>query len=137
MNGYRIISELEDVLESDYFKSPIGYDNVDWFVNEVIKMKNKMAFFFKTPRKISLWKRKIKKIIEIIIIVIFVKKNIEPDKVRDHCHFTNRCRGRAHNICFINDTQDKSNLFPFIFHKFSNYDCHMFFKKLVVKKTIK
>ena len=38
LNGYYIISELEDVLESGYYKSPSGYDNVDWFVEEVIKL---------------------------------------------------------------------------------------------------
>ena len=29
LNGYYIISELEDVLESGYYESPLGYDNVD------------------------------------------------------------------------------------------------------------
>ena len=43
LNGYRIISEL-DVLQSGYYESPLGYDNVGWFVNEVIKVKNKMVF---------------------------------------------------------------------------------------------
>ena len=46
LNGYRIESELEDVLQSGYQKSLLGYDNVDWFVNEVIKLENKMAFYF-------------------------------------------------------------------------------------------
>ena len=31
LNGYRIESDLEDVFKSDYYKSPLGYDNVDWF----------------------------------------------------------------------------------------------------------
>ena len=47
LNGYYIISELEDVLESGYYESPLSYDNVDWFVKEVIKLENKMAFYFK------------------------------------------------------------------------------------------
>ena len=54
LNGYRIESELEDVLQSGYYKSPLGHDNVDWFVNEVKKLENKMAFYFKKKRKISL-----------------------------------------------------------------------------------
>ena len=32
LNGYYVKSELEDVLESGYYESPLGYDNVDWFV---------------------------------------------------------------------------------------------------------
>ena len=46
-------------------------------------------------------------------------------------------RGPAHNICNINVTQGQSNFIPFIFYNFSNYDCHMFFKKLLVMKTDK
>ena len=51
LNGYHIVSELEDVLKSEYYKSPVGYYNVDWFVNEVIKLENKMAFYFKNTKK--------------------------------------------------------------------------------------
>ena len=50
-NGYHIESELEDVLKSEYYKSPLGYDNVDWFVNEVIKIENGMAFYFENTKK--------------------------------------------------------------------------------------
>ena len=67
----------------------------------------------------------------------FFEKNIESDKVRDHCHLTGNYRGPAHSICNINFTQDHSNFIPFIFQNFSNYDCHMFFKKLVDKKNDK
>ena len=59
------------------------------------------------------------------------------DKVRDHCHLTGNYRGPAHSRCNINVTQKQSNFIPFIFHNFSNYDCHMFFKKLVDKKKDK
>ena len=51
LNGYEIVSELEDVLKSGYHKSPLAYNNVYWFVNEVKKLKNKMAFYFKTTKK--------------------------------------------------------------------------------------
>ena len=36
-NGYPTISELEDALKSEDYKSPLGYNNVDWFVDGVIK----------------------------------------------------------------------------------------------------
>ena len=51
LNGYHIVSELEDVLKSDYYKSPLSYNNVDWFVDEVIKIENKMAYYFKNTNK--------------------------------------------------------------------------------------
>ena len=47
LNGYEIVSELEDVLQSGYQKSPLSYNNVEWFVNEVMKVEKKMAFYFK------------------------------------------------------------------------------------------
>ena len=67
----------------------------------------------------------------------FCGNNIESDKVRDHCHLTGKYRGPSHSKCNINVTQKQSNFIPFIFHNLSNYDCHMFFKKLVDKKKDK
>ena len=67
----------------------------------------------------------------------FCEKEMISDKVRDHCHLTGRCRGPAHGKCNINVAQKQSNFIPFVFHNFSNYDCHMFFKKLVDKKNDK
>ena len=65
----------------------------------------------------------------------FCEKEILSDKVRDHCHLTGRYRGPAHNTCNINVKQEDSNFIPFAFHNFSNYDCHMLFKRLVdIKK---
>ena len=62
------------------------------------------------------------------------KENIS-DKVRDHCHLTGNCRGVLQNTCNINGTQTQSSFIPFIFHIFSNYDCHFFFEKIVDKKN--
>ena len=47
LNGYHKKSGLEAVLKSEYYKSPLRYDIVDWFVNEVMKLENKMAVYFK------------------------------------------------------------------------------------------
>ena len=44
-------SELEVVLKTGCHKSPLSYSNVDWFVNEVIKLENKMAFYFKNSKE--------------------------------------------------------------------------------------
>ena len=45
-NGYYILSQLESVLKSDDYSSNLDYDKVDWFVNEVIKLKKKVGFPF-------------------------------------------------------------------------------------------
>ena len=49
-------------------------------------------------------------------------------KVRDHCHFTGRYRGAAHNEC--NLKYRKLNFTPVVFHNLSNYDSHLFIKNL-------
>ena len=137
LNGYHIVSELEDILKSDYYQSPLGYNNVDWFVNEVIKLENKMAFYFKNTNKDIIMTPEDEEDYKNINVCRFCEKFIESDEARDHCHLTGNYRGPAHSICKINVTQKQSNFIPFIFHNFSNYDCHMFFKKLVDKKNDK
>ena len=57
--------------------------------------------------------------------------------MRDHCHLTGKYTNPAQNICNINVSQQQSNNIPFIFHNFSNNDCHMFFKRLVDLKKNK
>ena len=128
---------MEDFLKSDYYKSPLGYNNVDWFVDEVIKLENKMAFYFKNTKKDIIMTEENEEDYRINNICRFSENNIESDKVRDHCHITGKYRGPAHSKCNINVTQDQSNFIPFIFHNFSNYGCHMFFEKLVDEKMMK
>ena len=137
LNGYHKVSELEDILKSDYYKSPLGYDNVDWFVDEVIKLENKMAFYFKNTNKDIVMTDEDEEDYKKNNICRFCEKNIESDKVRDHCHLTGKYRGPAHSKCNVNVTQKQSKFIPFIFHNFSNYDCHMFFKNIVDKKKDK
>ena len=137
LNGFHIVSELEDVLKSNYYKSPLGYDNVEWFVDQIIKLENKMAFYFKNTNKDIVMTDKDEEDYKNNNVCRFCEKIIESDKVRDHCHLAGNYRGPAHSNCNINVTQNQSNFIPIIFHNFSNYDCHMFFKKLVNKKNNK
>ena len=50
------------------------------------------------------------------------------DKVRDHCHFTGRYRGAAHNQC--NLKYRKPAFTPVFIHNLTNYDAHLFVKHL-------
>ena len=50
------------------------------------------------------------------------------DKVRDHCHYTGRYRGAAHNKC--NLKYRKPNNISVFFHNLSGYDSHLIIKKL-------
>ena len=50
------------------------------------------------------------------------------DRVRDHCHYTGRYRGAAHNNCNLKYRKPKS--ISVFFHNLSGYDSHLFIKKL-------
>ena len=52
----------------------------------------------------------------------------ESKKVRDHCHFTGKFRGAAHNLCNLQFKKPKFT--PVIFHNLSGYDSHLFVKNL-------
>ena len=49
-------------------------------------------------------------------------------KVRDHCYFTGRYRGAAHNSCYLK--YRKPNFTPVVFHNLSGYDSDLFIKNL-------
>ena len=50
------------------------------------------------------------------------------DRVRDHCHYTGRYRGPAHNSCNLKYRKPKS--ISVFFHNLNGYDSHLFIKKL-------
>ena len=50
-------------------------------------------------------------------------------KVKDHCHYTGKCRGAAHNICNLRYKIPKE--IPIVFHNGSTYDYHFIIKELV------
>ena len=134
LNGYYIISELDEVLERGYYESLSGYDNVDWHAYEVIKLENIMAFYFKNTHKDIIMTDEDEENYKNTNVCRFCEKEILSDKVRDHCHLTRKYRGPAHNKCNNNVTQKQGIFIPFAFHNFSNYDCHLFFKSLLIKK---
>ena len=49
-------------------------------------------------------------------------------KVKDHCHYTGKCKGAAHDICnLIYKTPKK---IPIVFHNGSTCDYHFIIKEL-------
>jgi hypothetical protein len=51
-------------------------------------------------------------------------------KVNDHCHYTGKYRGAAHNSCNLKMKQPK--FIPVLFHNLEGYDAHLFIKNLGV-----
>ena len=62
-------------------------------------------------------------------ICYICKKDVNNDtKVRDHCHFTGKYRGAAHNMCNLRYKIRKN--IPVIFHNGSTYDYRFIIKEL-------
>ena len=49
-------------------------------------------------------------------------------KVKDHCHYTGKCRGAAHDICNLRYKIPKE--IPVVFHNGSTYNYHFIIKEL-------
>ena len=59
----------------------------------------------------------------------FGKSNKKHYKVRDHCHYTGKYRGAAHNICNLRYKIPKE--IPVVFHNGSTYNYHFIIKELL------
>ena len=56
------------------------------------------------------------------------KQNNNDNKVRDHCHYTGKYRGAAHNKCNLRYKIPKE--IPVVFHNGSTYDYYFIIKQL-------
>ena len=59
----------------------------------------------------------------------FDNNDKKQQKVRDHCHYTGKYRGAAHDICNLRYKVPKE--IPVVFHNGSAYDYHFIIKELV------
>ena len=63
------------------------------------------------------------------------EKKISTDKkyhkVRNHCHYTEKFRGAAHNICSLRYKIPRE--IPVVFHSGPTYDYHFIIKKLAIE----
>ena len=127
--SYYIKSFNENVYESrlrGYIKEkPEGEDVIDIFikwleedVKAIANIKPKQMIFTEEDRK------QFNKASDCWICGEYLGN----DRVRDHCHFTGRFRGPAHNSCNLKYRKPK-NISVF-FHNLSGYDSHLFIKKL-------
>ena len=111
-----------------YTKSSEDEDVAKVFVEKIIELtKGIYNDFYLRPKplKLSIDEQKFFK--EATICHICNQK-LEKDKVRDHCHFTGKYRGAAHNKC--NLICKKPKVLPVIFHNLQGYDAHLFIKQL-------
>ena len=84
-----------------------------------------------TDKKINLYESQ--KVCHICKKKFYYDKNQKSEyalyhKVRDHCHYTKKFRGAAHNICNLRYIVPKKT--PVVFHNGSTYDYHFIIKQL-------
>ena len=128
--SYYIESLYEDVKKSEkrtYIKKkeeePDAEDVfVKWLEEDVKKIANIK------PKKMVITKEEEKQFDKASDCWICGEKLGNDDKVRDHCHYTGRYRGAAHNKCNLNYSKPKS--VPVFFHNLSGYDSHLFIRSL-------
>ena len=111
-----------------YTKTKEDEDISKVFVDKLAKVTNKIYNdFYRRPISLRLTRAEQKSFDEAETCHI-CKKELLDDKVRDHCHFTGKYRGAAHNRC--NLQCKKPRVLPVVFHNLQGYDAHLFIKQL-------
>ena len=114
-----------------YTKNNPDDDVSEKFIECVVKLTHKIyKDFYQKPKPLILTKEEEKEFQSATICHICEEK-LSSDKklkVRDHCHFTGKYRGAAHNKCNLECR--KPLILPVIFHNLQGYDAHLFIKQL-------
>ena len=128
--SYYIKSLYEDVKKSEkrtYIKTkkeePDAEDVfVKWLEEDVKEIANKK------PKEMIITEEEQKEFDKASDCWICGEELKNDKKVRDHCHYTGRYRGAAHNKCNLNYSKPKD--VPVFFHNLSGYDSHLFIRSL-------
>ena len=92
---------------------------------KIINYEKKKMISLTTEEKIHYNKQKICYICK----KEFNNNDKKQQNVKDHCHYTGKYRGAAHNICNLRYKVPKE--IPVVFHNGSTYDYHFIIKELV------
>ena len=116
-----------------YTKKKPDEDISKKFIKYVVKLTHKIyKDYYQKPKPYNLTKEEEKEF-QLATTCYICEEEFSRDKkinrkVRDHCHFTGKYRGAAHNQC--NLLCRKPLILPMIFHNLQGYDAHLFIKKL-------
>lgn len=112
-----------------YYKSKRGPDCIEWFVDELDQISERVEEIFLNPIPLNMSMED-----EVLFAMTqeceicgapYTDRDVP---VRDHCHLTGRYRGSAHSDC--NLLYKESRNIPVVFHNLTNYDAHFLIKKL-------
>lgn len=130
--GYYFKCEFDDSI-SFYASSGNRVDCIEWFIEQLEALAQTVAnLLIKTIRMNPLTDVEQYEFHDPDTKCSICKLpfELEEQRVRDHCHFTGKYRGPAHNDCNLN--YQESRFIPVIMHNLSGYDAHLFIKKLAV-----
>ena len=115
-----------------YTKKPSDEDVSEKFIECIVKLTHKIyKDCYQKTKPLILSKEEEKEFQSATLCHICEEKfsTEKKSKVRDHCHFTGKYRGAAHNNC--NLSCRKPMILPVVIHNLQGYDAHLFIKKLV------
>ena len=116
-----------------YTKKTPDEDVSEKFIEHVVKLTHKLyQDYYKKPNSLNLSDKEEKEFQSATICYICEElfkdeKTGKILKARDHCYFTGKYRGAAHNEC--NLACRKPLILPVIFHNLQGYDAHLFIKQ--------
>ena len=120
---------ITDSFKTESFTKEKEDDNVAAiFVNRIVGYtKSIYTEYYRKPKQMLLTKDEEKSFKKAKYCNI-CEEELGKDRVRDHCHFTGKYRGAAHNKCNLKCR--KPRVLPVIFHNLQGYDAHLFIKQL-------
>ena len=138
---------LKDLDGINKLYSPIVYtkqsddeDIASIFVSKLeVIAKEIYKDYYKKPKPLKLTKQEQEEFDKTEFCHICEKELYDDDskgqmlKVRDHCHFTGKYRGAAHNSCNLQCR--KPMILPVIFHNLQGYHSHLLTKQLAKVKV--
>ena len=135
-NSFCIYLKTLDKMKSNfkpilYTKKTPDEDVSEKFIECVVKLTHKIyKDYYQKTKPLVLTKEEEKEFQSATICHICEEKlsTDKKSKVRDHCHFTGKYRGAAHNKC--NLSCRKPMILPVIIHNLQGYDAHLFIKQL-------
>lgn len=126
--GYRFECSYDDT--KSYYRSRRDPDCVDWFVKELEAIAYTCANILDKIEPLQMTAEDEANFLSASVCHICEKKLDRSTEivVKDHCHFTGKFRGAAHQGCNLQYRDYRT--VPVIFHNLTHYDSHFIIEKI-------